>query len=484
MFRKIKNVVGVSLILMVAFLLLIAFFEYKFDTYYYDKEDCVEATVIQVQKIRDSGRYTYNVVVEYTTPKGDVKQDTITKAPIKLTRIGKKTIVGCKENGDAKIVKRDWLTWKYIDKNDKTNGMFVASVCVLIVGLICFLLIPNAHGMIVAGIMTVAGIAIYTYSGIHSGALQTVIKSIGFGLVAIAVLLFYVQWRVIRREKTDINFGPQSVYEPAKEKVVEKGKKRVGIFGWIKKGVVSFSHILKRIENVRSSYWAVLCFVIASVLAVSSVYLIWGRGEYSGYKCAEGIVIEVDEINTYEDNEIIKTEYAATVEYLTDTGEKRTYTTEYIFKKYDNGARTGDKLLVGYRDELATLLEKNMYTGKYEAYDKYSIGWLMLADMFFLIGIYMITKNASIRTKKIMRAIGWILFGMLFEFSFIVSSGEDKIVYGRAIPTLIGVIKLILAVVWIIKERKISQNNEDIEYNKRISEIRARKSMFEYKKKN
>ena len=143
-----------------------------------------------------------------------------------------------------------------------------------------------------------------------------------------------------------------------------------------------------------------------------------------------------------------------------------------------------DKVLIGYKDNSATILEKNMYTGKYEAYDKYPIGWFMLADLFFLIGIYMITKNASIRTKKIMRAIGWILFGMLFEFSCIVSSGEDKIVYGRAIPTLIGVIKFILAVVWIIKERKISRNNEVKECNKRISEIRARKSMFEYKKKN
>ena len=95
----------------------------------------------------------------------------------------------------------------------------------------------------------------------------------------------------------------------------------------------------------------------------------------------------------------------------------------------------------------------------------------MLADMFFLIGIYMITKNTSIGTKKFVRAIGWILFGMLFEFCGIVSSGEDKIVYIRAIPTLIGVIKCIMFVIWIIRNRKISEKVEDTKYNKKISEL-------------
>ncbi|MEE0685911.1 MAG: hypothetical protein UEA60_04580 [Lachnospiraceae bacterium] len=484
MIRTLRNIIGVSFALLLSFLLFIVFLEKRYDTYCYEKEDCVEATVTHVSLIKKSGRYSSNVSIEYTTPKGRQKEGYLTKLSDRGIRKGDKLLVGCDEDGDARLVKRDLLTWKYIDKRNNANGMLIYSFVPLLIGLFGYIVLSHKQGIAVSSIIAIVGIWLAKYSNIYSGDLLLAIERTCMVTTVISFLLIISRWIAMRRENTECDFGTKEEYPSPKTKEVKQGKSRFSVFGWIGKRIASFGRMVKRIENVRSSSWAILCFVAASVLAVSSIYLIWGRGEYSGYKCTAGEIEDVDALNTYEDNEIVDSSYSVTFEYVTDKGEKRTYTTDYTFSKRELDIFYEDKILIGYKDDSATILEKNMYTGKYEAYDKYPIGWLMLADMFFLIGIYMITKNASIGIKKLVRAIGWILFGMLFEFSFIVSSGEDKIVYGRAIPTLIGVIKLILAVVWIIKESKISQNIEDIEYNKRISEIRARKSMFEYKKKN
>ena len=484
MIRTLRNIIGVSFALLLSFLLFIVFLEKRYDTYCYEKEDCVEATVTYVSLIKTSGRYSCNVFIEYTTPDGERKEDYLTKISDRGIRKGDKLFVGCDEDGDARLVKRDLLTWKYIDKRNNANGMLIYSFVPLLIGLFGYIVLSHKQGIAVSSIIAIVGIWLAKYSNIYSGDLLLAIERTCMVTTVISFLLIISRWIAMRRENTECDFGTKEEYPSPKTKEVKQGKSRFSVFGWIGKRIASFGRTVKRIENVRSSSWAILCFVAASVLAVSSIYLIWGRGEYSGYKCTAGEIEDVDALNTYEDNEIVDSSYSVTFEYVTDKGEKRTYTTDYTFSKRELDIFYEDKILIGYKDDSATILEKNMYTGKYEAYDKYPIGWLMLADMFFLIGIYMITKNASIGIKKLVRAIGWILFGMLFEFSFIVSSGEDKIVYGRAIPTLIGVIKLILAVVWIIKESKISQNIEDIEYNKRISEIRARKSMFEYKKKN
>lgn len=483
MIRTLRNIIGVSFALLLSFLLFIVFLEKRYDTYCYEKEDCVEATVTHVSLIKKSGRYSCDVSIEYTTPRGKQKEGYLTKLSDRGIRKGDKLLVGCDEDGDARLVKRDILTWKYIDKKNSSNGMLLGSFVVLIIGLFAYIMLSHKQGIAVSSIIAIFAIWLAKYSNIYSGNLLVAIERTCMVTTVISLLLIISRWIAMRRENTECDFGTKEEYQLPKTKEVKQRKSRFSIFGWIGKRIASLARTVKRIENVRSSYWAVLCFVIASVLAVSSVYLIWGRGEYSGYKYTTGEVEDLDALNTYKDNKIIRSSYAVTFEYVTDTGEKRTYTTDYTFEEREVDTFFEDKVLIGYKDDSATILEKNMYTGKYEAYDKYPIGWLMLADMFFLIGIYMITKNASIVTKKIMRAIGWILFGMLFEFSFIVSSGEDKIVCGRALFTIIGVIKFILAVVWIIKERKISQKIDDIEYNKRISEIRARKSMFEYKKK-
>ena len=91
----------VSFALLLSFLLFIAFLEKRYDTYCYEKEDCVEATVTHVSLIKKSGRYSSNVSIEYTTPKGRQKEGYLTKLSDRGIRKGDKLLVGCDEDGDA-----------------------------------------------------------------------------------------------------------------------------------------------------------------------------------------------------------------------------------------------------------------------------------------------------------------------------------------------------------------------------------------------
>ena len=454
MFNKIKNVVGVSLILIVAFILLIGFLEKKFDTRYYEEEDCVEAVVTYVSEIKESGRYSYNAIIEYTTPKGKEGWYYLTKLSDRSIKKGKKLLVGCDEDGDATLVKRDFLTGKYVKKSDHTNAMLVPTVGVLIAGLVCFILIPNAQGMIVSIITMLQGIALCAYSFMHSDTLQVVIMCIGIGLAVISFLLVFIQRNAVKRENdklvSSINISDglsknnQLTLEELQLKAKEKSKKNKPTLRdkWIGLG------------NKRYIYLSIFYFTVAVIISIIATYLIWGRGEYSGYKYADAVVIEVDEFHTYEDDEIIRTRYAATLEYVTETGEKRTLITEYEFEEDDVGSEVGDELSVGYKGASATILEENMYTGRYEPYDKSPSGWYILAGIFVLIGTYMMTKLWPMWTKRFTRGIGWMILGMLFEFSAIISSGVDQIMLARSVFTVIGLYKCAKAYAPFIWERK------------------------------
>ena len=70
MLRALKNIIGGSLILIIGLIFFVAFLEGKFNTRYYDKEECVEATVIYACQIRESGQYSCNAIISYTTPSG------------------------------------------------------------------------------------------------------------------------------------------------------------------------------------------------------------------------------------------------------------------------------------------------------------------------------------------------------------------------------------------------------------------------------
>ena len=79
MLRALKNIIGGSLILIIGLIFFVAFLEGKFNTRYYDKEECVEATVTHACQIKESGRYSCNAVISYTTPSGKECQYYLTK---------------------------------------------------------------------------------------------------------------------------------------------------------------------------------------------------------------------------------------------------------------------------------------------------------------------------------------------------------------------------------------------------------------------
>ena len=454
MIRTLRNIIGVSFALLLSFLLFIVFLEKRYDTYCYEKEDCVEATVTHVSLIKKSGRYSSNVSIEYTTPKGRQKEGYLTKLSDRGIRKGDKLLVGCDEDGDARLVKRDLLTWKYIDKRNNANGMLICSFVPLLMGVLGYIVLSHKQGIAVSSIIAIVGIWLAKYSNIYSGDLLLAIERTCMVTTVISLLLIISRWIAMRRENTECNFGTKEEYQLPKTKEVKQRKLRFSVFGWIGKRIASLCRTVKRIENVRSSSWAVLCFVAASVLAVSSIYLVWGRGEYSGYKCTTGEIEDVDALNTYEDNEIVDSSYAVTFEYVTDKGEKRTYTTDYTFSKRELDTLYEDKVLIGYKDDSATILEENMYTGRYEPYDKSPSGWFILAGIFVLIGTYMMTKTWPMWTKRFTRGIGWMAFGMLFEFSAIISSGLDQIMIARSVFTVIGLYKCSKAYAPFVWERK------------------------------
>ena len=454
MIRTLRNIIGVSFALLLSFLLFIVFLEKRYDTYCYEKEDCVEATVTHVSLIKKSGRYSSNVSIEYTTPKGRQKEGYLTKLSDRGIRKGDKLLVGCDEDGDARLVKRDLLTWKYIDKRNNANGMMICSFVPLLMGVLGYIVLSHKQGIAVSSIIAIVGIWLAKYSNIYSGDLLLAIERTCMVTTVISLLLIISRWIAMRRENTECNFGTKEEYQLPKTKEVKQRKLRFSVFGWIGKRIASLCRTVKRIENVRSSSWAVLCFVAASVLAVSSIYLVWGRGEYSGYKCTTGEIEDVDALNTYEDNEIVDSSYAVTFEYVTDKGEKRTYTTDYTFSKRELDTLYEDKVLIGYKDDSATILEENMYTGRYEPYDKSPSGWFILAGIFVLIGTYMMTKTWPMWTKRFTRGIGWMAFGMLFEFSAIISSGLDQIMIARSVFTVIGLYKCSKAYAPFVWERK------------------------------
>ena len=176
MIRTLRNIIGVSFALLLSFLLFIVFLEKRYDTYCYEKEDCVEATVTHVSLIKKSGRYSSNVSIEYTTPKGRQKEGYLIKLSDRGIRKGDKLLVGCDEDGDARLVKRDLLTWKYIDKRNNANGMLICSFVPLLMGLVGYIVLSHKQGIAVSSIIAIVGIWLAKYSNIYSGDLLLAIE--------------------------------------------------------------------------------------------------------------------------------------------------------------------------------------------------------------------------------------------------------------------------------------------------------------------
>ena len=76
----------------------------------------------------------------------------------------------------------------------------------------------------------------------------------------------------------------------------------------------------------------------------------------------------------------------------------------------------------------------------------------MTASVLVVIGVYEITMMNSKEVKRFKRGLGWIAFGILFEFGCRVwmSGNEAKI---GCIPVIIGIYKCCRAIIWVIRGR-------------------------------
>lgn len=456
MIKEIRNVAGVSVLFIVGFIFLVAFLEYRFDGDYYEKEDCFEVTItgLSREKISDPGKkYQYMAEVRYYTDSGHEKTSYMYEGMDKKTDIGDKFIVVKDQFGTINPVKRDWITWKYIETDESNNTLLFLSLGLLFSGVIYFILIPMKHEIIVCCIMAVSGILLKIYSLIHEGALELAIGRIGFGILIISILMMLIVRAAIGKVRT--GSGLSVANNNAEFKVINNYPVDNKSSGILKRITSLIGNKISGLGNKKYTYLGISYFIIAVLLVGIGIFLIWGRGEYSGYKYVKAVVIDVAPFHTYKDNEVVSTRYSAEVEFYTDAGEKRTYITGAVFDKEDKDFYRGDELEVGYKGNKATLLTKNEYTGKYEAYNSMNGLFFMVAGFLILIGIYVITKMTGEVAKRIARSISWILFGISFEFSYVVLSGSDKIVWLMGIFTLVGVIKLIRAFIFATKrERK------------------------------
>ena len=75
--------------------------------------------------------------------------------------------------------------------------------------------------------------------------------------------------------------------------------------------------------ETKYTYWGIAYLAAAFILVALGAYLTWGRGEYSGYKCTDGVVTELYPFECYSEDGVIGTDFAAKIEYVTDEGEKR-----------------------------------------------------------------------------------------------------------------------------------------------------------------
>ena len=72
MLRALKNIIGGSLILVIGLIFFVAFLEGKFNTRYYDKEECVEALSYLEKKIKE---YDNDINVRWGASRIEVDED-------------------------------------------------------------------------------------------------------------------------------------------------------------------------------------------------------------------------------------------------------------------------------------------------------------------------------------------------------------------------------------------------------------------------
>ena len=452
MLRALKNIIGGSLILIIGLIFFVAFLEGKFNTRYYDKEECVEATVIYACQIRESGQYSCNAIISYTTPSGKECQYYLTKIGGKRVDKTKKYLVGVNEFNNAVLVKRDILTGKYIRDKDYTNVLLIFTLAILLVGMFVYIFIPHIHGIIVSGVMIAFGVFLFGYSFIHDLALGTAIRILSILIVVISSWCIFSRHRAMLKENTECNFSTTESEDLYQVTASYRQEKKPKPEGKLKKLSRKIRIKYRGLGETKYTYWGIAYLVAAFILVALGAYLTWGRGEYSGYKCTDGVVTELYPFECYSEDGVIGTDFAAKIEYVTDEGEKRILNTDYIFGFRHDIVNLGEILKIGYKDDKVAILQKNYFTGKYQPYNALYPWLFMAASVLVFLGAYVISEKNSKEVKRFKRGLGWIAFGILFDLSYTVLACEsDKITGG--IPAVIGVYKCCRAIIWVIRGR-------------------------------
>ena len=278
MIKALRNVVGVSIVFIVGILFFVGFLEFRFDGDYYEKEDCIEATITSLsrEKISKPGKkYEYYAQVTYYTDSGHKKIGYMRDGMDKKTDIGDKITAVKDKHGTIRPVKRDWITWKYVELGESNNTLLYLSIGLMIGGIVYFILISLKQEMIVCCIMTLCGIGLKIYSYIHEGVLEIAIGRVAIAIITIAVVMLLIVRAAMVKKRTDsgltdvnneINFDAINQYS------TEKENKSPGIF----------NRMTRLMGDKKYTYLGVIYFAVALVLIGIGVYLIWGRGDYSG----------------------------------------------------------------------------------------------------------------------------------------------------------------------------------------------------------
>ena len=415
---KWKNCIIAIILFGVSGLLLITYFIKKSDTIYYQKDRTAKATVVEVKSKRaeHGWRQIYEATVEYTTTKGRARKDVTGYVFYSYDNGSEKgdTIIVAYSNNDTVAVKKDFITGEYVRHTDKVNYMLtiIGTIVFAAFALLAELFSARKKDILLSIGMTV-GMGLISVSSLSYGFCDMLILN-GIYILLVIIFLFGIVYlfdsikNVCRDEKYEEN-DDKDVKE--KRRNISKRKKCIilslELTGWWKK-----------ITSVRSYIIGIIILVLAGLCVGKVIYNKFNQGNYSGYKLVDAIVIDSCRDRNEESSYTLEL-YSAVLQYTTDTGEVRTYTTKNIFHAGENGSEIGDIVKVRYSDLSVYVMRKDGITGNYVDYDN-SDGILTgLAGILMYIAIFVMTIHKSKFLRKFIRNVTLVPLGAFLLLAII-----------------------------------------------------------------
>lgn len=473
MFCKIKNVVGVSLILIVAFILFIGLLESKFNGVYYEEEECVEAVVIQSTRVlNDTGRRAYDAKIEYITPKGNKKVSSLKNVTEKILKEGDKVMVS-KGDGFTRLVKRDLVTWKYIPIDNYTNMFMILPLVILLSGVVCLCSLERKKVIVCNIIMSVFGLLVIIYSGIHSNDLGKILRMMGVGIIIISLLVILKQVINIRRQNSKCDIGLEHIENRSHIENTTRPSVELKRHSRVKSIMQNVGAKWKGFGNKKYIIIGIIIFLMAIMCAIEVLYCMFWPGNYGKYKYADAVIVDIEMISETHTHKT----YMTTFEFVRHGHEKKTYEVEYVESDspdYVLPFDVGDVVKVGYTDTKATIFEKDNFTGKYFPYDKKYYKYINVMGLLIFIGIVVMSKPCLENKRGMLRAIGLSVLGFSVLASSIIGNNVNIISVFFSSFTIMGIVGCCRKMPMYISER----NNR-----KKESEISYKNDIFEYKKK-